>query len=187
MIKVIPTIFIIILIGSCGISTPIEKKKRPANWAKKIETTSLYNFYQIDENLYRSEQPSKSKMVELEKFGIKAIVNLRNIKSDKNEAKNCKIQLYHKRINTWTISEKEIIESLKLIINAPKPVLVHCKHGSDRTGCLVALYRMVIMNWSKEEAINEFKLGGFGYHEDAFPNIIELLEKINIEKVKSLI
>lgn len=182
MNKIFFLVFNSLFLISCGISTPIEKEKRPNNWANKIESTSLYNLYKIDEDLYRSEQPTLYKMNELEKMGIKSILNLRNIKSDLREAKNCNLNLYHKRINTWTITKEEAIDALKLIINAPKPILVHCKHGSDRTGCVIALYRMAKMNWSKDDAIKEFKYGGFGYHEDAFPNILRLLEKIDIEK-----
>ena len=43
------------------------------------------------------------------------------------------------------------------------PVLVHCKHGADRTGCIVALYRIVFQSWSKEAAIDEMHNGGYGF------------------------
>jgi hypothetical protein len=43
---------------------------------------------------------------------------------------------------------------------------------------------MAFMNWTKEEAIKEFQLGGYGYHEDAFPNILKLLKSINLEKLR---
>jgi tyrosine-protein phosphatase SIW14 len=63
-------------------------------------------------------------------------------------------------------------------------LLLHCKQGSDRTGYIVAAYRMAVMNWTKEEAIREFKKGGYGYHEAAFPNIVRLLEALDIERLK---
>ena len=64
-------------------------------------------------------------------------------------------------------------------------MLVHCKHGSDRTGCVVAAYRMVFNNWSKEDAIQEFKDEKFGYHENMFPNLVNLLESIDVESLKT--
>jgi protein-tyrosine phosphatase len=42
------------------------------------------------------------------------------------------------------------------------PVLIHCKAGLHRTGCLVAVYRMEYEGWSPTEAIAEMKDLGFG-------------------------
>ena len=175
--------FLVLLILGCGTSQPIALANRPRDWAKKVELNPMYNFYKVDDDLYRSEQPTKEGMEALESMGIKSIVNVRNILNDRREGKATKLDLYKKRINTWTIKYSEIIDALRLIQKAPKPVLIHCKHGSDRTGCIVAAYRMAFMNWTKEEAIKEFQLGGYGYHEDAFPNILKLLKSIEVEKL----
>ena len=42
------------------------------------------------------------------------------------------------------------------------PVLIHCKAGLHRTGCLAAVYRMEYQGWSPGEAYNELKDHGFG-------------------------
>ena len=175
--------FLVLFIFGCGTSQPIELANRPIDWAKKVELNPMYNLYKVDDDLYRSEQPTKEGMEALESMGIKSIVNVRNILNDRREGKATKLDLYKKRINTWTIKYSEIIDALRLIQKAPKPVLIHCKHGSDRTGCIVAAYRIAFMNWTKEEAIKEFQLGGYGYHEDAFPNILKLLKSIEVEKL----
>jgi tyrosine-protein phosphatase SIW14 len=182
--KLIISCFLIgLFLLACGISKSIEN--RPLNWAQKVQTTSLQNLYKVDDNLFRSEQPTKIGMKELQELGVKTILNVRNLRNDKCEAKSTQLILKRKRINTWTINYDEVVAALKLIKDSPKPVLIHCKHGSDRTGCVVAAYRISFQNWSKEEAINEFKSGGYGYHEDAFKNVFELLESIDIEKLKS--
>ncbi len=168
---------------SCGTS-PELVDGRPLSWSQKVQCADFYNLYEVDKNLFRSEQPTNSGMIGLEKMGIKTVLNLRNILDDKQEAKGTDLKLVHHRINTWTISYDEVVKALKYIKESPKPVLVHCKHGSDRTGCIVASYRMAFMNWTKEEAIREFKMGGYGYHDNAFPNILKLLSKIDIEKLK---
>ena len=46
---------------------------------------------------------------------------------------------------------------MKILRDAPKPILVHCQHGSDRTGAVIALYRILFQNMSKVEAIKELK------------------------------
>lgn len=157
---------------------------RESNWAQKVSLNGFDNLYKIDEVLYRSEQPNSAGMTLLDSMGIKTIVNVRNIKTDDHEAKKTGLKLIHIPINTWTISYEEVVITMKAIMNAKTPMLIHCKHGSDRTGCIVAVYRMVKCGWSKEEAIREFRTGGFGFHEKCFPNILKLLNSINIEQIK---
>ena len=71
----------------------------------------------------------------------------------------------------------DVENCLALIAGAPKPVLVHCWHGSDRTGIVVAAYRIVFEKWSVEEAEKEFRDERFGYHEFWYGNLLELLRK----------
>ena len=180
---ILPTFVFVLLISSCKtLETP--NINRQTNWAEKIELNGLYNLYKIDDNLYRAEQPNTIDMTTLENYGIKTIINLRHIKNDNHEAKNTKLKLVHVRINTWTISYEEIVKSLKAINISQKPALIHCLHGSDRTGCIIAAYRMINCGWTKEDAIKEFLEGGFGFHENWFPNILKLLKSIDIEKLK---
>ncbi len=42
-------------------------------------------------------------------------------------------------------------------------VLLHCYHGSDRTGASVAMYRIIFQNWSTTDALAEMKHGGYGF------------------------
>ena len=49
---------------------------------------------------------------------------------------------------------------LALIASSPAPVFVHCKHGADRTGVIVACYRMRQDGWSTARAMDEAKLYG---------------------------
>jgi tyrosine-protein phosphatase SIW14 len=174
----------IILLLSCCKSQNTVLSVRPSEWATKVEIQGLNNLYKVDQNLYRSEQPGHQEMIFLDSMGIKTVINVRQVHIDKHEAKNRSLVLVHIPINTWTISYDDVVEVLKWIMISEKPVLLHCKHGSDRTGCIVAAYRMCISGWTKEEAIREFREGGFGYHENWYPNILRLLNSINIEKLK---
>ncbi len=158
---------------------------RPIAWAHKLEIPPFYNLYKVDDYVYRSEQPTKQGMKALDSMGIKSVVSLRNILNDKKVGKDTKLNLCQYKINAWTITYQEVLESLRIIINVNKPTLVHCKHGADRTGCVIAAYRMAVQGWSKTEAIKEFREGGYGYHEALFENILELLEKIDIEQLRA--
>jgi len=152
--------------------------------AQKIELAGFNNLYKVDEHLYRSEQPNSKGMIEIQNIGIGTILNVRNSKNDDAKIKGTNLELIHLPIRAGAISYEEVLESLKIIIKTPKKILVHCKHGSDRTGCIVAAYRMAINGWTKEEAITEFLEPRFGYHGTWFPNILNLLNKLDIEKLK---
>ena len=82
------------------------------------------------------------------------------------------------------ITEKDIEECLRIIKRAPKPVLVHCMHGSDRTGTIVAAYRILEQGWSPDDAIAELKEPRFGYHSNVYPYIPNLLKGIDWKDMK---
>lgn len=152
--------------------------QRPKIWAQEIKNPQLQNFHKVSDHLFRSAQPSKLGMLELKKLGFKSVLNLRHIKKDEKLVDDNELKLIHLSINTWTLSKKEILKGVSLIKNAEKPVLVHCLHGSDRTGAIIAAFRILEMDWSAEDAIAELKFGGFGYHQFYFPHILWLLVKL---------
>lgn len=141
------------------------------------------NLHRINDSMFRSEQPSKTGILEIQKLGVKSVLSLRNVKSDRFIKRNSSLKFYKKTINAWTMTEDELIEALKLLRDAEKPVLIHCVHGSDRTGTVVAAYRIVFEHWSKEKAIQEMLETQFGFHAN-FDNLITLLQKLNVEQVK---
>ncbi|MCD7973098.1 MAG: dual specificity protein phosphatase family protein [Candidatus Azobacteroides sp.] len=145
--------------------------------------TILKNFYRIDEDVYRSGQPSGKAFHALENLGIKEVLNLRSRHNDKDEAKGTGIILHHIRINAHSISEAHLLEAMRIIKNRTGPILIHCWHGSDRTGAVIATYRMVFQLIPAEEAIEEMKEGGFGHHR-IFSNIVKTLRKLNVENIR---
>ncbi len=148
------------------------------------EISEVNNFHQVNEELYRCGQPTKKDMLLIEQYGIKTVLNLRHKRSDKNELKGTKLIQKEVKINTWKISEEDLVVALKMIKESEKPILVHCLHGADRTGAVIAAYRIVYDNWNKEKAITELKETQYGFHEKAFKNIIVLLENIDEESFR---
>ena len=175
---IIPTVYIL----SCCNSL----KLRNTEWASKIEATTLKNLYKMNDSIYRSEQPESKEFQDLQKLGIKSILNLRDDRSDTSELKFTKLNYYQIKIVTANFSDSEIVAALKIIKNSPKPLLVHCKHGSDRTGVVTAIYRIIFENWTKQKAIDELKNGGFGFHT-RYGNIPKYLNNVDTAYIKSII
>ncbi|WP_405414552.1 dual specificity protein phosphatase family protein [Maribacter sp. Asnod1-A12] len=151
---------------------------------KKVESNNFHNLYRINESVYRSEQPSKKGMKELKALGIKSILNLRRQQTDVKKIKGLDLQLDRIPLKAATLDFEAIYKTLNSLQQAEKPVLVHCWHGSDRTGTIIAAYRMVFENWGKEKAINEFIDKPFGYHKTRFPNLVTLLDTLNVDLLK---
>lgn len=146
----------------------------------------LKNFYRIGDGVYRSDQPSAACFRELEKFGIREILNLRCYHSDTREAQNTSLTLHHLRTRATLLSLNELIEAMRIIRDRKGPILFHCWHGSDRTGAVAAMYRMVFQNVPKQEAIDEMVEGIFGFHM-VFDNIIDTIEEADIGKIKAIL
>jgi tyrosine-protein phosphatase SIW14 len=111
------------------------------------------------------------------------VLSFRNYHSDHDEARDTSIRLFRVRMEAGEITDEKVIEALRIIKDAEGPVLIHCWHGSDRTGLIAAMYRIVFQGWSKEEATDELMHGGYGYHS-MYRNIPEYIEMVDIEKNK---
>ncbi|XOF34334.1 MAG: dual specificity protein phosphatase family protein [Candidatus Electrothrix sp. YB6] len=176
-------IFLIFLL--CSAAVQAEVRLRPSKWAVPVIGSSLQNFYALDSKIYRSEQPDSKAFAELEKFGIQEVLNLRQFHTDNDEAEKTDIKLHHVKMNTDDIKVEQLVQALKIIKNSKGPVLIHCWHGSDRTGIVSASYRIILQNWSKDHAIEELKDGGYGYHAKIYPNIIEMLNSLDVQAIKA--
>jgi len=151
--------------------------------AVKIDGLGLNNLYKIDNEVFRSEQPTDKAFAKLEKYGIKEILNLRNWHSDDKKARNSKLILYRIPMRAEKIKDNDVIQALKIIKNRKGSILIHCKHGSDRTGLIVAMYRIVFQNWTKEQAIEEMTKEKFGFHS-IYTNIVSYIQNANIKDIK---
>lgn len=170
--------------SSCSIAESETTQPLEFRTAEEVQNSTIKNFYKLDSDLNRSGQPNKKGFQELEKKGIKSVLNLREYHSDKSEAKDTSIKLYRLRLAAGSLTEKELLEAMQLIQGAPKPLLIHCWHGSDRTGALCATYRIVEQNWTVEEAVNELVHGPYGHHKSTYKNIPALLNSIDWKKFK---
>ena len=64
------------------------------------------------------------------------------------------------------------------------PALVHCRRGADRTGMMVAAYRVVMQGWTKEKAITEMRDGGFHFNK-GYQDIVEVVQSLDPKKLRA--
>lgn len=134
---------------------------RPPEWAQPIDTH--YNLYQMTPTLYRSRQPDSAAQPLLKKLGVLTVVDFIN-ESDSKWLSDPAVTQVQIPLRSAHVDDADIIKSLRAIQTAERngPVLIHCKHGLDRTGLVAAMYRIVVQGWTKQAALDEMQRGGFG-------------------------
>jgi protein tyrosine/serine phosphatase len=138
---------------------------RPVNWAIPVELAGVPNLHRLTDTLYRSEQPTAEGFRNLEKLGIRTVINLRFFNDDEDEAQGTKLQLRHVKILTWRAGDEHVVEVMHMLRQKENgPFLIHCQHGADRTGLMSAMYRMLEQDWSAQDALDELVAGGYGFH-----------------------
>lgn len=153
---------------------------RPTEWAKQLQVEGVKNLWQVSDKLYRSGQPTAQGMTNLAAMGIRTIVNLRSSHSDKDRIGKLPMRYRHIRTEAWDVGVKDAVSFAKLMADTNNhPVLVHCYHGSDRTGAMVALYRIIFEGWTRDAAAMEMEEGDFGFHS-VWAHLIEWIRDVDL-------
>lgn len=157
---------------------------RPANWARPIAVKSAGNFFQVADNLYRGEQPTTEGFASIKAMGIRTIVNLRVLHSDKKLMGDASFNYVEIEFDPIHAETEDIVEFLKIAADpAQQPVFVHCQHGSDRTGTMIAAYRIAVQGWTNEEALDEMVNGGYGFHEQ-WINLAQFVRRLDAKALR---
>jgi len=157
---------------------------RPEKWAQPVPSEVLKNWFKLDNNVYRSLQPDRKGFEEARDKGIKTILNLRSKHPDTILIEGLGLNLVEIPMKADSFTEDTVVAALKAVQSSPKPILIHCQHGADRTGVVSALYRIVIQGWTKEEALAELTGGGFGFHSQ-YENIPTFIRTVDVEKIRA--
>jgi len=174
------SVFLLTWVGCAGTSLA----NRPETWAAPVKLEGVPNLYRVSDELYRGDQPSPQGMQNLKQLGLRTIINLRSFHSDRDEIGETGLAYEHIFMKAWHPEEEDVVRFLKIATDPKRaPVLVHCQHGADRTGALIAVYRIAVQGWSKAEAIREMTEGGFGFHQ-IWGNLPMWIQKLNIDRIK---
>ncbi|MBV4464742.1 protein tyrosine/serine phosphatase [Pseudomonas sp. F-14 TE3623] len=156
---------------------------RPAEWAQSVEVQ--YNLYQMSPTLYRSALPDRGAVPLLKRLKVATVINFLP-ESDSRWLSTPGIAQVQLPYRTNHVDDADVLKALRTIqtAEAKGPVLMHCKHGSDRTGLMAAMYRVVVQGWSKEEALNEMTQGGFG-DSTHFKEGVRYMMQADVDKLRT--
>ncbi|MCO8314295.1 phosphatase domain-containing protein [Pseudomonas mandelii] len=160
-----------------------EALPRPTEWAQPVE--AKYNLFQMSPTLYRSALPDRTARPLLEKLKVATVINFLP-ESDSTWLATPDIAQVQLPYRTNHVDDADVLKVLCTIQTAETkgPVLMHCKHGSDRTGLMAAMYRVVVQGWSKDDALNEMTQGGFG-DSTHFKEGVRYMMQADVDKLRT--
>lgn len=130
---------------------------------KKFPVAGVKNFGEVTPYLYRGAQPTREGLKALAGMGVDIVVDLR-LSGQSSERKVVTADGMKYISIPWHCmfpSDKKTALFLKVLRDNPKKkIFVHCRFGDDRTGMMVAAYRMAVENWTPEQAWKEMRQFG---------------------------
>jgi len=160
----------IFFLCACGLPLQAQSKAKHSTIAhapaKRISLAGVPNFGEVTPTLYRGAQPSDKGFESLAKMGIDVVVDFRglSLEQEKREAAAHHMKLILLSWDCRSPSDKIAAEFLEILKqNSGKKVFVHCYGGIDRTGAMIAVYRMADEGWTASEAANEMHAFGYAF------------------------
>ena len=170
--------------GAGSLAAYPEPAVRPAEWAQPISRPGVPNLHRVTGSLYRGGQPTAQGMRELKAMGIRTVLNLRALHTDRDELGGAPLRSERVHVNPWRPEDDDVAAVLRIVTDRRRtPVYVHCHHGADRTGLMCAAYRMAVENRPRAEAIREMVRGGYGYHR-MWRNLVAYLEDMDVQAIR---
>ena len=125
----------------------------------------LGNMGRVAPHLYRGAQPAPEGYATLKMMGVKTVVNLRTTSSEKHEVEAAGMKSMEIPLRVLSDVNPRTVNAIIDIMKNPdnQPVYVHCRQGQDRTGIIVAAYRMKFDGWSFRDA--EAEMQSFGFND----------------------
>lgn len=135
------------------------------------------NFHQVNEHLFRGGQPSPLGLQELGALGVKRVIDLReqgtSTAFEEEQLKKLGIKYVNIPFPELSApSDDQIQAVLKLLANGEISTFIHCRRGKDRTGTVVACYRIQHDGWDNQRALREARTYGMSSFERGMQHYI---------------
>jgi tyrosine-protein phosphatase SIW14 len=142
--------------------------------SQRLPLSGVPNFGEVTSQLLRGGQPTSAGFEELSKRGVGLVISLRGeSKVERAEVEKLGMQYLSIPWHCAYPKDRQVAEFLKVVrANPDKKIFAHCRLGVDRTGLMMASYRMAEQGWTAARARREMTAFGFdGFHSMICPGL----------------
>jgi tyrosine-protein phosphatase SIW14 len=150
--------FLSVPIGAKGAADPV--------------VSGIPNFHQVNGNIYRGGQPTAQGWISLKRLGVKTVIDLRRDGKHSTKAEERAVEaagMHYVNVPMRGVvapRDETVFKVLALLESRDAgPLFVHCRRGKDRTGTIIACYRIAHDGWPNQKALEEAKSYGMHWYE----------------------
>ena len=123
--------------------------------------------YRVDNNIYRGQQPTRQDIANLASSGIRTVLDLRGVLDHKpweqQAVEAAGMRYIRVGLSGFFAPTQHQIDKILEVLDNPAlgPIFVHCRRGADRSGVVIACYRITHDHWTNAQAMEEARQQGF--------------------------
>jgi protein tyrosine/serine phosphatase len=147
------------------------------SWAAPVEVAGIPNFHQVNDLVFRGAQPTDEAWPGLARLGVRTVVDLRRESEHSLAAESLAVEAAGMRyvsipMNGFDVPRADQIAQVIDVLDSGTPVFVHCKLGCDRTGTVIAAYRIAHDGWDNTKALDEALTYGMHWYSGGLKRFI---------------
>ena len=143
------------------------------------QVAGVSNFQKVNDQVYRGGQPTSDGFKNLAAMGVKTVIDLRlagehSLAEEASWVTADGMRYLSIPLKGMSAPPEADVANILSILTDPSagPVFIHCRRGADRTGTILACYRISHDHWENRQALQEARGLGMSFLERAMQNFV---------------
>ena len=138
------------------------------------------NFQKVNDLVFRGAQPTDQGFQSLAKLGVHTVIDLQESGSaraigEEKAVKAAGMEYINVPMEGMQTPSNESVSKVLTVLESGTngPVFVHCHRGADRTGGVIACYRIEHDHWTNQKALSEARSMGMSWYQVAIQHYVQ--------------